>query len=59
MRVTIKTKTPVKDNDIKALLLIEEAMRLSSPHMKSHNLSFIAKRYNMLVLRSSYTQPEV
>jgi hypothetical protein len=44
MRIEIKTKTPVKDNDIKALYLIQEAMRISSPHMKEANLKLVAEK---------------
>lgn len=47
MRIEIKTKTPVKDNDIKALYLIEEAMRLSSERMRKANLKFVAEKYKI------------
>lgn len=40
MRIEIKTKTPVKDNDIKALYLIKEAMKISTPRMLNANLKF-------------------
>lgn len=40
MRIEIKTKTPVKDNDIKALYLIRKALEISSPHMTKVNLDF-------------------
>ena len=40
MRIDIKTKTPVKDNDIKALYLIREALRISTPRMIAANLEF-------------------
>lgn len=43
MRVNIKTKGPVKDNDVKALLLIKEALRISSPHMRKANVEFVTK----------------
>ena len=40
MRIEIKTKTPVKDKDIKALYLIREALRISTPRMIAANLEF-------------------
>ena len=41
MRIDIKTgKGRIKDNDIKALYLIREAIRLSSPHMIEANFKF-------------------
>jgi hypothetical protein len=49
MRVEIKTKGAVKDNDIKALYLIEEAMKLSSGRMRKANLQFVASKYKMTV----------
>jgi hypothetical protein len=45
MRINIKTKTPIKDNDIKALYLLREAMKLSSDRMKLANLNFALKEY--------------
>ena len=40
MRIEIKTKTPIRDNDIKALY---------SPHMIKANLDFVLGRENMKV----------
>jgi hypothetical protein len=40
MRIEIKTKGPVKDNDIKALYLIRKALEISSPHMVDANVKF-------------------
>jgi len=40
MRVNIKTNGRVKDNDIRALYLIAEAMKISTPRMKRANLRF-------------------
>jgi hypothetical protein len=40
MRIDIKTKSPVKDNDIKALYLIRKALEISSPHMIDANVKF-------------------
>lgn len=45
MRVNIKTKGPVKDNDIKALYLIDQAMKLSSDRMRGANLEFAVSKY--------------
>lgn len=50
MRIDIKTKSRIKDNDIKALYLFAKAMELSSDKMRKANLNFIASRYNMTVL---------
>lgn len=47
MRIEIKTKTPVKDNDIKALYLIKEAMRISSDRMREANLNFVLSKYKI------------
>lgn len=40
MRVQIKTGGPVKNNDIKALYLIREAIRISTPRMVKANFEF-------------------
>lgn len=40
MRVEIKTSGKIKDKDIKALYLIREAMKISSPRMIEANLKF-------------------
>jgi hypothetical protein len=50
MRVEIKTNGPVKDNDIKALYLIEQAMKISSPRMRKANIEFVASKYKIYVL---------
>ncbi len=49
MRIDIKTKGRIKDNDIKALYLINEAMKLSSDKMRKANLKFVASKYKMVV----------
>lgn len=43
MRVEIKTNTPVRDNDVKALYLIREAIRISTPRMLKANFEFALK----------------
>lgn len=48
MRVEIKTKTPVKDNDIKALYLMQKAMEISSDRMRSANMKFICDKWKLL-----------
>ena len=49
MRIDIKTKSPVKDNDIKSLYLLAEAMKLSSSDkMRQVNLDYIKSRYKLL-----------
>lgn len=50
MRIEIKTNGPVKDNDIRALYLIKEAMRISSPHMVKTNLNFVLGREKLIVI---------
>lgn len=45
MRIEIKTNGKVKDNDIRALYLLREAMKLSSDRMKLANLNFALKDY--------------
>jgi hypothetical protein len=49
MRIEIKTKSPVRDNDIKALYLLKKALELSSPHMIKANLNFVLERENIKV----------
>jgi hypothetical protein len=45
MRIEIKTKSPVKDNDIKALYLIRKALEISSPHMVVANVKFSVESF--------------
>ena len=45
MRVDIKTNGPVKDNDIKALYLLREALRISTPRMVEANLKFAIESF--------------
>lgn len=45
MRVSIKTKGPVKDKDIKAIYLMNEAMKMSSDKMREANMKFIAGKW--------------
>jgi hypothetical protein len=47
MRIEIKTPTPVKDNDIKALYLLQEAMKLSSERMRQANINFIKSKWKL------------
>jgi hypothetical protein len=44
MRVDIKTSGRVKDKDIRALYLLKEALRISSPEMSDANLQFCGLR---------------
>lgn len=44
MRIEIKTKTPVRDADIKALYLLEKACQISTPRMLKANLNFILSK---------------
>lgn len=45
MRIEIKTKHAVKDNNIKALYLIEEAMKISTPRMRKANIEFVRSKW--------------
>lgn len=45
MRVEIKTNGKVKDNDIKALYLLREALKISTPRMIKANLDFALGKY--------------
>jgi len=47
MRVDIKTKGPVKDNDVKALYLLQKAMQISSDRMRRANLNFIISKWKL------------
>lgn len=50
MRIEIKTGgKPVKDKDIKALYLIREAMRISTPRMREANAKFALDKYGITV----------
>lgn len=46
MRIEIKTKGRVKDPDIKALYLMNEAMKISTERMRQANLDFINSKDN-------------
>jgi len=45
MRVNIKTDFKIRDRDIRAILLIREAMKISNPHMKATNAKFALYPY--------------
>lgn len=47
MRIQIKTKKPVRDKDMKALCLIQEAMKISTPRMRKANARFVLSKYGM------------
>lgn len=44
MRIEIKTVGRVRDNDVRALLLIRKAMEISTPRMRRANLDFVLSR---------------
>lgn len=50
MRIEIKTKSPVKDKDIKALYILKAGMDASAERMRLINLQYIADRYGMYLL---------
>ncbi len=45
MRVDITTGFIVKDKDLRALVLLEHAMRISTPRMREHNLNFVLDKW--------------
>jgi hypothetical protein len=48
MRVNIKTKgKPIKDADIKALYLLDHALKISSDKMRQANLNFVLSKWNL------------
>lgn len=49
MRIEIKTNGPVKDKDIKALYLLDEAVKMSTPRMVKHNLKFILDKHKIKI----------
>lgn len=51
MRIDIKTKTPVKDKDIRALWILSYAMSLVSERMIYATLQFLADHYGYRVIR--------
>lgn len=51
MRIEIKTTTPVKDKDIKAICIINEGVKTSTPRMIEANLRFIADKYGFQIIK--------
>jgi hypothetical protein len=47
MRVEIKTGKPIKDNDLKALYLLQKAMEISSDRMRKANIEFIVSKWKL------------
>lgn len=47
MRIDIKTNGPVKDNDVRALYLIQKAMEISSPRMRKANIEFVKSKWKL------------
>lgn len=45
MRIDIKTKGQVKDPDIKALYLLDAALKISTDRMVNANLEFAISKY--------------
>jgi hypothetical protein len=44
MRIEIKTNKPIRDPDIRAIYLINQAMKISSPRMRQANLDLVLNR---------------
>jgi hypothetical protein len=52
MRIEIKTATkPIKDNDIKALYLLNLALKISSDRMRKANLDFVLSKHGFKLER--------
>lgn len=49
MRIDIKTKGKVKDNDIKALYMLNAGIKMSSERMIVANLIFVLGKYGLTV----------
>lgn len=45
MRIEIKTNGPVKDQDIRAIYLLREALKMSTPRMRQANLKFAVESF--------------
>jgi hypothetical protein len=55
MRIDIKTNgKPVRDNDIKALYILDYAMNLSSDEMLSANIKFVLSKHKKRLTKSNY-----
>ena len=54
MRVNIKTRGQVKDFDIKALYLLDYALKLSTKKMVRANLRFAIEKYNSEMEKAGY-----
>lgn len=50
MRVQIKTNGPVKDPDIKALYMLDAAVKMSTPRILKANLKFILDKHKIQIL---------
>lgn len=54
MRIDIKTKGKVKDNDVKAVYLLDHAInKLSSKRMLKANLDFVLNKYGFKVIKEN------
>ncbi len=51
MRIDIKTKIKTKDQDIRALLILNEGIKRSTARMRAANLSFIANKYGWRLIK--------
>ena len=49
MRINIKTNSIVRDKDVRALYMIDAAIKQSTPRMREANLQFIADRYGLRI----------
>lgn len=53
MRIDIKTKIRTRDRDIRALLILNEGIKRSTPRMAAANLLFIASKYGYRLIRKT------
>lgn len=54
MRVEIKTNGPVKDPDIKALYLLDHALKISTDKMIRANVRFVLSKYEKRLKGKSF-----
>lgn len=53
MRVNIKTSSPVKDKDIKAMYIMNEGVMMSTDRMREINLKLIADKYGYHLVKKA------
>lgn len=54
MRIEIKTNGPVKDPDIRALYLLDHALKISTDRMIRANLRFVVDKYEKKINKKGF-----